>query len=85
MPRYRVTIQGQDYAAMADLVRKHRVDVARHTVQELPTGGYSVQAHLEKDQIGVLEAAGYTISRHENSEKAGKRRQSEIGSGNRYR
>jgi hypothetical protein len=85
MPRYRVTIQGRDYTAMADLVRQHRIDVARHTVQELPSGGYSVQAHVDKDQIPILEAAGYAVTRHENTEKAGKRRQAEIGSGNRYR
>jgi hypothetical protein len=35
MPRYRVTIFGRDYDAMADLVRKHKVDVLQQTVRRV--------------------------------------------------
>ena len=35
MPRYHVKISGADYDAMADLVRKYKVNVARHTVEKL--------------------------------------------------
>ena len=31
MPRYRVTIAGKDYDAMADLIRKYRLNIAGHT------------------------------------------------------
>ena len=33
MPRYRVTIRGKDYDAMADLVRTHRIAISGHTVK----------------------------------------------------
>ena len=38
MPRYHVKITGRDYNAMADLVRKYNVHVARHTVEKLAKG-----------------------------------------------
>jgi hypothetical protein len=94
MPRYRVTIFGQDYDAMADLVRKHKIGVLPRTVRQLDEGGYSVDAIVDDAQIrsletravenGAPEASGYTIERHEDVDEAGKARQEEVGRGNDY-
>ena len=78
MPRYRVTITGKDYDAMADLVRKYHVTVARHTVRKLPKGGFQVHAHAGGVQLRALTAAGYKIKRFEDVDKAGKQRQAEV-------
>lgn len=77
MPRYRVTIVGRDYDAMADLVRRHRIAVVRQTAKALREGGYSVQAFVEPDQLQALEAAGYRVDRHEDAEAVGRQRQTE--------
>jgi hypothetical protein len=58
MTRYRVTIFGRDYDAMADLVRKDRIDVLRQTVRQLDEGGYSVDAIVDDAQIRALETRG---------------------------
>jgi hypothetical protein len=94
MPRYRVTIVGRDYDAMADLVRKDKIDVLQHTVRHLDEGGYSVDAIVDDAQIRSLEtraveteageAAEYTIERHEDVDEAGKARQEEVGKGDDY-
>jgi hypothetical protein len=99
MPRYRVTIFGQDYDAMADLVRKHKIDVLQQTVRELDEGGYSVDAIVDEAQMRALEAraletgaveaealetSGYTIERHEDVSEAGKARQEEVSEGDDY-
>ena len=90
MPRYRVTIFGRDYDAMADLVRKHKIDVLQQTVRRLDEGGYSVDAIVDDVQMRALETrsletegletTGYTIERHE----AGKARQEEVSKGEDY-
>jgi murein tripeptide amidase MpaA len=64
---------------MADLVRKYKVNVARHTVEKLADGGYSVDAHANGTQIRRLEAAGFKVERYEDADKSGKARQAEIG------
>ena len=94
MPRYRVTIFGRDYDAMADLVRKHKVDVLQQTVRQLDEGGYSVDAIVDEDQMRALETTavetearetgGYTIERHEDVNEAGKARQEEVSEGEDY-
>jgi carboxypeptidase T len=56
MPRYRVTIFGPDYDAMADLVRKQKIDVLRQTVRRLDEGGYSVDAIVDEVQMRSLES-----------------------------
>lgn len=86
MPRYRVTITGRDYNAMADLVREHGVAVVRQTAQDrrADTGGYSVDALLDQDQVAALEARGYRVITHEDVDAAGKARQKEVGKGDRY-
>ncbi len=65
MPRYHVKITGKDYEAMADLVRKYKVTVARHTVERPKKGGYTVDAHATGSQIRQLTAAGYTVTQRE--------------------
>jgi carboxypeptidase T len=99
MPRYRVTIFGPDYDAMADLVRKQKIDVLRQTVRRLDEGGYSVDAIVDDVQMRSLESrvmeieageteAGetsrYTIERHEDVNEAGKARQEEVSKGDDY-
>jgi hypothetical protein len=94
MPRYRVTIFGRDYNAMADLVRKHKVDVLQQTVRRLDEGGYSVDAIVDDVQMRALETrsletegletTGYTIERHEDVNEAGKARQEEVSKGDDY-
>jgi hypothetical protein len=94
MPRYRVTIFGRDYDAMADLVRKHKVDVLQQTVRRLDEGGYSVDAIVDDAQMRALETrsvetegletTGYTIERHEDVNEAGKARQEEVSKGDNY-
>jgi carboxypeptidase T len=78
MPRFHVKIAGRDYNAMADLVRKYKVNVARHTVETLADGGYRIDAHATGAQIRRLETAGYQVDRYEDADKAGKARQAEI-------
>jgi hypothetical protein len=94
MSRYRVTIFGRDYDAMADLVRKHKVDVLQQTVRRLDEGGYSVDAIVDDVQMHALETrsvetegletTGYTIERHEDVNEAGKARQEEVSKGDDY-
>jgi carboxypeptidase T len=77
MPRYHVRITGKDYDAMADLVRKYNVNVARHTVEKLDEG-YRVDAHADGRKLRALEAAGYKVDRYEDVDKEGKKRQKEV-------
>jgi murein tripeptide amidase MpaA len=77
MPRYHVKITGKDYDAMADLVRKYEVNVARHTVEKLDEG-YRVDAHADGRKLRALEAAGYKVDRYEDVDKEGKKRQKEV-------
>ncbi|HEV7861037.1 MAG TPA: M14 family metallopeptidase [Pyrinomonadaceae bacterium] len=78
MPRFHVKIAGRDYNAMADLVRKYQVNVARHTVESLADGSYRIDAHATGTQIRRLETAGYHVDRYEDADKSGKARQAEI-------
>jgi carboxypeptidase T len=78
MPRQRVTISARDYAAVADLIRQHRVAVIRQTAKASPDGGYRVQALVESGAIEALRAAGYGIDVHEDAEGAGRERQDEF-------
>src|SRR6266853_10733 len=77
MPVYRVTVTGRDYDAMADLVRKHKVQLASHDAKKLPEGGYWVDVHADDEKIRELELAGYRLERREDAEEAGRQRQEE--------
>src|ERR1043165_5035485 len=79
MPRYRVTIAGKTYDAMADLVRRHRLGIAGHTGKKA-RGGYVVDAFADSAQIEALKSAGYQVDVHEDVHEAGTRRQAEVRS-----
>jgi murein tripeptide amidase MpaA len=79
MPRYRVTIEGKNYDEMADLVRKHRLNIAGHTGKKRGRR-YVVDAFAEPDQIERLKSEGYQVDVREDVHAAGTERQSEIRS-----
>ncbi|HWQ47740.1 MAG TPA: hypothetical protein VN414_02115 [Methanosarcina sp.] len=85
MTRYRVTISGPTSEAMADLVRKYKIDILGSTVRHSKDTGHAVDAIAQPNEIEMLEAAGYKIQRHEDVDEVGKARQKEVGMGNRYR
>src|SRR5437867_937479 len=80
MPRYRVRIAGKHYDAMADLVRKHRLNIAGHTGKKAGRSRYIVDAFADSDQIEQLKSEGYSVDVREDVDEAGKKRQSEIRS-----
>jgi hypothetical protein len=61
MPRYRITISGADKAAMADLVRKHGIQVFDHGIRFAPGTGYMVGAFASPDEIEKLRQSGYAV------------------------
>jgi len=83
MTRYLITISGPSNEAMADLVRKYKIQVFDHGIR-YSKAGYLVDAIAEPDEIQLLEAAGYYIQRHEDIDEIGKARQKEVAKGNRY-
>jgi murein tripeptide amidase MpaA len=85
MPRYHAKISGKDYDAMADLVRKYHVIVARHTVKQPKKGGYTVDAHVNSGQIRRLKAAGYTVTAKEDVDQQGRQRRAEFKTSTRAR
>jgi hypothetical protein len=84
MPRYRVTISGQGYEAMADLVRVHEVVVLHRTSRHKGQERYTVEALADDGVIQKLTQAGYQVERHEDVDELGRQRQQEVGQGNRY-
>jgi hypothetical protein len=84
MPRYHVTISGQGYDAMADLVRAHQINVLHKTVRSRGKERYTVDAIVDDSVIPRLTAAGYAVERHEDVDEVGRERQKEVGQGDRY-
>jgi hypothetical protein len=85
MPRYHVTIYCPDYEALADLTRRHGIDVIRQTARaERERGGYAVSALADTARIRALKEAGYQVEQHENVDRAARASLSEVGQGNRY-
>ena len=84
MPRYRVTISGQGYDAMADLVRLHEVTVLHRTSRHRGQQRYTVEAIADDGVIQKLTQAGYEVERHEDVDELGRQRQQEVGQGDRY-
>src|SRR5437773_5569366 len=80
MPRYRVRIAGKHYDAMADLVRKHRLNIAGHTGKKAGRSRYIVDAFADSDQIERLKSEGYSVDVREDVDEEGKKRQSEVRS-----
>jgi hypothetical protein len=85
MPRFRITITGKDREAMLDLVRKHKIQVFDHGIRHDAATGYSVGALAEPADIERLKSVGYQIERHEDVDEEGKKRQQEVGKGDRYK
>ena len=77
MPRYRVTISGKNYDAMADLIRKHKLNIAGHTGKKSGRK-FVVDAFADTDQIERLKSEGYRVDVHEDVHEAGRRRQAEV-------
>jgi hypothetical protein len=84
MPRYRITINSKDRAAMLDLIRQHKIDVFDHGVTHTESGGYTVHALADQADIQKLENLGYHVERHEDVDAQAKSRQAEVGRGDRY-
>jgi hypothetical protein len=78
MAKYRVSIKGKNYEAMADLVRQQHLSIAGHSVKKLARGAYSVQAFADGPQIKTLERAGYGVRKFEDADRAGRKRQAEV-------
>ncbi len=85
MPRYRVTISSPSNEAMADLVRKYKIQVSDHGIRYVEGTGFLVDAIAQPEEIQLLESAGYNVQRHEDVDEVGKVRQGEVGQGNRYK
>jgi carboxypeptidase T len=77
-PLYHVRIFGFGVAQMADLVRVHRVPVARGSVARLRRDGYSVDAHLSPDRVRRLERAGFRVERRESWDSEARARRQEF-------
>jgi hypothetical protein len=73
MAKYRVSSKGKNYEAMADLVRRHHLSIAGHSVKKLARGAYSFQAFADGPQIKTLERAGYVVRKFEDADRAGKK------------
>jgi len=71
MPRHRVTIAGKTYAAMADLLRKHKLNIAGHTGKKAGRGRFVVDAFADSDQIERLRSEGYHVDVREDVQEAG--------------
>ncbi len=85
MPRYRITVSSPSDEAMADLVRKYKIQVLDHGTRYSKDTGFAVDAIAQPNEIQMLQDAGYHIRRHEDVDKVGKARQKEVGKGNRYK
>ena len=72
MARYRITINGSNRAAMADLVRKFDIEVSDHGIHFAPDAGYTVTAFAAPREIEGLQRAGYRIAQHEDVEEEAK-------------
>ena len=79
-----MTISGPSRDAMLALIREHKANLFDHGIRQDDRMGYLVDAIAESITIEKLEAAGYQVQRHEDVDKTGRERQSEVGQGNRY-
>ncbi len=81
MKRYLATIFGKDFNSMADLVKKHKIDILRQTVKTLDEdGSCRVDAILDSDQIQALKSMNYRIEIREDLEQTAKDRKKRSGS-----
>jgi hypothetical protein len=85
MPRYHISIKSNDREAMLDLVRVHNIPVYDHGIERSESGEYTVHASAAPDDIAKLMSAGYRVRKHEDVDLRGKKRQAEVGKGDRYK
>ena len=81
MPVFHVTVRGADRAALADLVRVHRVRVLPQTLREAEA---RVDALADESTIQRLTDAGYRVEQHEDVDQAAREDLQQIGQGNRF-
>jgi len=84
MTQYHIKISGQSKEAMADLVRKYKINIFNHGITYSKETGYLVDAMADSKEIQLLEENGYTVKILKNLDEAGKISQKEVGKGNRY-
>jgi len=84
MTRYHIKITGQSKEAMADLIRKYKINIFNHGISYSKETGYSIDAMAVLDDIQLLEKNGYIVVILENLDESGKASQKEVGKGNRY-
>jgi hypothetical protein len=84
MTRYHIQISGHSKELMADLVRKHKIQVFNHGIKHSKETGYLIDAMAIPDEIQLLEKNGYSVKKLENLDEIGTARQKEVGKGNRY-
>ena len=72
-----IKISAPNTEALRNLPTDYKVSVARHTLEQVPTG-YTIHAHANEAQIHALETSGYLVQRLENADTEGKVRQQEV-------
>jgi hypothetical protein len=72
MTQYRITINGQNKAAMVDLAGKHNIEVFDHGIRFAPDIGYTVTASATPQVIQKLRQSGYHVVQHEEVVSSGK-------------
>ncbi len=74
MTRYHIRISGHSKELMADLVRKHKIQVFNHGIKHNKETGYLIDAMAIPDEIQLLEKNGYSVQKLENLDEVGKAR-----------
>ena len=78
----RITVRREEFE---ELMRRYPLDLGCRPHVELNADGTgTVQAFAPAERIRELEAAGYKVEQGENVSAAGRERQKEIGTGDRY-
>jgi hypothetical protein len=81
VPVFHITVRGADRAALADLVRVHRVRVLPQTLHEAEA---RVDALADEDEVRRLRDAGYRVEQHEDVDEAAREDLDQIGRGDRF-
>lgn len=74
----RVSIEGRDRTAMAELVTRHDIEVVRTTVAKGTGGGYRVDALVEPRSVDQLRDVGYVVEVVEDLELTAAARRADI-------
>ena len=81
MTRYHIQISGHSKESMADLVRKHKIQVFNHGIKHSKETGYLIDAMAVPEEIQLLEQNGYSVEKLENLDEVGKARQKRVWKG----